>query len=481
MVSVAEDSRSTHYSSSTISSLPASKVERTPGRSMRTIRSKFFQNDRSCSFPAVSENFSKSVIDFRLRELAVESDRPRKPSVPEFDLLDLSQASSGFSACSSDISGQLQRLACLPSPDHVHNTDTAVDLEPESNRESLLEPCLGFLLSEDLSSEILDNFPPENLEPAVKICVKGLQSSSISMKRSAAAKLRLLAKNRSENRALIGLCGAIPALIPLLRCSDPWVQEHAVTALLNLSLHEDNKTLITDAGAIKPLIYVLKTGTDVSKQNAACALLSLALVDENKVSIGACGAIPPLVSLLLYGTIRGKKDALTTLYKLCTVRQNKERTVSAGAVKPLVVMVSEQGSDLADKAMVVLSSLAAIPEGKTAIVEEDGIPVLVEAIEGGSAKGKEFTILTLLQLCAKSVRNRGLLVREGGIPPLVALSQSGTARAKHKAESLLGYLREPRQEASSSSRKKDRIVVIEALRDDGLTVVGKEFVRNRRD
>lgn len=103
--------------------------------------------------------------------------------------------------------------------------------------------------------------------------------------------------------------------------------------------------------------------------------------------------------------------------------------------------------------MVVLSSLAAIEEGREAIVEEGGIPALVEAIEDGSVKGKEFAVLTLLHLCADNIRNRGLLVREGGIPPLVALSQTGSVsvRAKNKAETLLGYLREPRQEASSSS------------------------------
>ncbi|KAI3915037.1 hypothetical protein MKX01_036769 [Papaver californicum] len=100
--------------------------------------------------------------------------------------------------------------------------------------------------------------------------------------------------------------------------------------------------------------------------------------------------------------------------------------------------------------MVVLSSLAAIEEGRIAIVEEGGIPVLVEAIEDGSVKGKDFAVLTLLQFCSCNERNRGLLVREGGIPPLVALSQSGTARAKQKAETLLGYLRESRQEASCS-------------------------------
>uniref|UniRef100_A0A5B6ZED2 Putative U-box domain-containing protein 4 n=1 Tax=Davidia involucrata TaxID=16924 RepID=A0A5B6ZED2_DAVIN len=407
----------------TPSSLSSTKIQRPLGPSMRTIRSKIYQTDRSCSFPGsttaersacVSENLTDSVIDLRLGELASRS---------------------------SDISGELQRLASIPT------SENASDPNPEPEP----EPCVGFLQRESFSTEIIESISPEDLQPTIKICIDGLRSPSIAVKRSAAAKLRLLAKNRSDNRALIGESGAVPALIPLLRCSDPWTQEHAVTALLNLSLLEENKTLITNAGAIKSLIYVLKTGTETSKQNAACALLSLSLIDDNKISIGACGAIPPLVSLLINGSNRGKKDALTTLYKLCLVKLNKERAVSAGAVKPLVELVLEQGRGLAEKAMVVLSSLAAIQVGKAAIVEEGGIPALVEAIEDGSVKGKEFAVLTLLQLCSDSVRNRGLLVREGGIPPLVALSQTGTSRAKHKAETLLGFLREPRQEASSSS------------------------------
>ncbi|CAK9320866.1 unnamed protein product [Citrullus colocynthis] len=436
------------------SSTTSSKISRNIGRSMRTIRSNFFQDDNSCTFNGsvagksgcVSENLTDSVIDLRLGELASRSPKwPNKQSSEqEQDFLELSHAFSDFSACSSDISGELQRLASLPSMAVVPKRE-GEDADPEP------EPCLGFLQRENFSTEIIESISPEDLQPTVKICIDGLQSSSIAVKRSAAAKLRLLAKNRSDNRVLIGESGAVPALIPLLRSTDPWTQEHAVTALLNLSLHESNKVIITNAGAIKSLVYALKTGTETSKQNAACALMSLALLEENKTSIGVCGAIPPLVSLLLNGSNRGKKDALTTLYKLCSIKPNKERAVTAGAVKPLVALVAEQGTGLAEKAMVVLSSLAGIQEGKDAIVEEGGIAALVEAIEDGSVKGKEFAVLTLLQLCVESVRNRGLLVREGGIPPLVALSQTGSVRAKHKAETLLGYLREPRQEASSSS------------------------------
>ncbi|KAK9133012.1 hypothetical protein Scep_012540 [Stephania cephalantha] len=434
-------------SSPSSSSSSLSRVQRTQGRSMRTVRSKIFQTDHSCSFTAnsiVSENLSESVIDFRLTELAKENPKKLSKFCAGPEILDISQALSDFSACSSDISGELQRLASIPTTED----GGAAAVQPHQDDPDL---WLGFLEDENVSPDILDCISMESLISAVKICIEGLKSSSIDIKRSAAAKVRLLAKNRLENRALIGEYGAIPELIPLLRCTDPWTQEHAVTALFNLSLHEQNKGLIAKSGAIKPLVHVLKTGTETSKQNAACALLSLSLVEENKSTIGVCGAIPPLVSLLMYGSNRGKKDALTTMYKLCSVKQNKERAVSAGAVKPLVGLVSEQGSGLAEKAMVVLSSLAGIREGRSAIVEEGGISVLVEAIEDGSVKGKEFAVFTLLQLCADSVRNRGLLVNEGGIPPLVSLSQSGTARAKHKAETLLRYLREPRKGASSPS------------------------------
>ncbi|KAK4360087.1 hypothetical protein RND71_022316 [Anisodus tanguticus] len=414
----------------------SAKINRSMGRSMRTIRSTDYSSD--------------SIIDIRLNELAKKPQGIHQSSNEEEDIstfLQLSQTFSDFSsACSSDISGELHRLANVPDPGL-----TRPGPEPEPEPEP--EPCLGFLDREKFSTEIIESISPEDLLPTVKLCVDSLRSPSLAVKRSATAKLRLLAKNRADNRALIGESGAINSLIPLLKCTDSGTQEHAVTALLNLSLHEPNKALIlNDTGVIKLLIYVLKTGTDTSKQNAACALLSLALVDdEKKVSIGSCGAIPPLVCLLINGTNRGKKDALTTLYKLCSVKLNKERAIRAGVAKPLVGLVSEQGNGLAEKAMVVLNILCGFDLGKEAIVEEGGIAALVEAIEDGSDKGKEFAVLTLLQLCVDSVRNRGLLIREGGIPPLVALSQNGTAKVKHKAETLLRYLREPRQEASSST------------------------------
>nr|GMD42452.1 U-box domain-containing protein 4 [Ipomoea batatas] len=121
-------------------------------------------------------------------------------------------------------------------------------------------------------------------------------------------------------------------------------------------------------------------------------MLSLALIDKNKLSIGACGAIPPLVALLINGSNRAWLRS-----KLAETRSwRKEESQPWWRLLRIVPIMGR------------------------------------------------FAVLTLLQLCIHSVRNRG-------IPPLVAFSQNGTAKAKHKAETLLGYLRELRQEASTST------------------------------
>jgi Armadillo/beta-catenin-like repeat len=366
-------------------------------------------------------SLTDSFIDTCLCELAATLAVP-VGKCPALDssiatgMLELSRDFSDYSSFNSDISGELERLALVTRPE-------------ASNSPSPDLPDLDLT-----SSELLDTMPLESLEPVVKLCIEKLSTSLEEEKRKATAQIRLLAKHRSDLRELIGASGAIPVLVPLLKSTDPATQEGAVTALLNLSLEENNKAAITAAGAIKPFVYALRTGTGVAKQNAACALLSLSMIEDNRATIGACGAVPPLVSLLVHGSTRGKKDALTTLYKLCSIKRNKERAVDAGAVGPLVRLVTEGG--LSEKAMVVLRSLAGVLEGKGAIVEEGGIQALVEAIEDGPEKGKEFAVAVLLQLCADNVLNRSLLVREGAIPPLVALSQTGSARAKQKVPLL---------------------------------------------
>ncbi|CAK7346388.1 unnamed protein product [Dovyalis caffra] len=279
--------------------------------------------------------------------------------------------------------------------------------------------------------------------PQVKKLVEGLMSQSIEVQTKAAEELRLLTKHDMENRIIIGHSGAIRPLLSLLYSELKLTQEHAVTALLNLSINEENKAMIAEAGAIEPLIHVLRSGNDGAKENSAAALFSLSVLEEYKAKIGRSGAVKALVDLLGFGTSRGKKDAATALFNLSIFHENKARIVQAGAVKCLVELM-DPVAGMVDKAVALLANLSTIEEGRLAIAKAGGIPLLVEVVESGSQRGKENAASIMMQLCLNSPKFCTLVLQEGAVPPLVALSQSGTPRAKEKAHQLLSHFRSQR-------------------------------------
>ncbi|KAJ0963731.1 hypothetical protein J5N97_028853 [Dioscorea zingiberensis] len=99
---------------------------------------------------------------------------------------------------------------------------------------------------------------------------------------------------------------------------------------------------------------------------------------------------------------------------------------------------------MADKSVALLSNLATIPEGRSAIAQEGGIPWLVETLETGSQRGKENAASALFQLCINSQKLCSIVLQEGVVPPLIALSQLGTPRAKEKAQQILSHFRSQR-------------------------------------
>ncbi|BAT81389.1 hypothetical protein VIGAN_03109900 [Vigna angularis var. angularis] len=294
-------------------------------------------------------------------------------------------------------------------------------------------------------------------ETQVLKLVEQLKIDSLDAKREATSELRLLAKHNMDNRIVISNCGAISLLVDLLQSTDSMIQENSVTALLNLSINDNNKAVIANAGAIEPLIHVLKTGSAEAKENSAATLFSLSVTEENKIRIGRSGAVGPLVDLLGNGTPRGKKDAATALFNLSIFHENKDRIVQAGAVKHLVELM-DPAAGMVDKAVAVLANLATIPEGKAAIGDQGGIPVLVEVIELGSVRGKENAAAALLHLCSDNHRYLNSVLQEGAVPPLVALSQSGTPRAKEKVWLLYLFIMEKGSLTSFGNLYTDKMV-----------------------
>ncbi|KAI8542078.1 hypothetical protein RHMOL_Rhmol08G0111000 [Rhododendron molle] len=355
------------------------------------------------------------------------------------------EVSSQVTAYNSDTSWELtsseQQVTSTTSTSPKREPKFPWRLETRSRSQTMWRrPSNGFVPKIVLSSAIGTRADLSRVEAQVRNLVEDLKGTSFEVKRTAAAELRLLAKHNTDNRIVIANSGAIYLLVDLLRSTDVKIQEESVTALLYLSINDNSKTAIANANAIEPLIQVLETGTPEAKENSAATLFSLSVIEDNKVRIGRSGAIGPLVELLGHGTPRGKKYAATALFSSSIFHENKGRIVQRGAVKYLVELM-DPAAGMVDKAVAVLANLATIPEGRTAIGQEGGIPVLVEVIELGCARGKEHAAATLLQLCINRRRFCSLVLHEGAVPPLVALSQTGTPRAKEKALALLGLLR----------------------------------------
>ncbi|XP_039123527.1 U-box domain-containing protein 4-like [Dioscorea cayenensis subsp. rotundata] len=282
---------------------------------------------------------------------------------------------------------------------------------------------------------------PENsgIETQVNKLIEDLKCESVDVQRVATSELRILTKHM-ENRIVIANCGAVSLLISLLYSTDLGIQENAVTALLNLSINDEIKAAIADANVIDPLVHVLETGNAEAKENSAAAIFNLSALKELMLRSGRSGAIKPLVELLENGSPQGKKDAIRALYNLSVITENKPKIVEAGAVRPLIALM-DPALGMVDKAVAILANLATVSEAQIAIGREGGIPVLVEVVELGSARGKENAAAVLLRLCTSSKRFCRQVLKEGAVPPLAALSQSGTPRAKEKARSLLCFFR----------------------------------------
>ncbi|CAD5170114.1 unnamed protein product [Musa acuminata subsp. malaccensis] len=266
-----------------------------------------------------------------------------------------------------------------------------------------------------------------------------LSSQNLEDQRSAAGELRLLAKRNTDNRICIAEAGAIPLLVNLLSMQDVRTQEHAVTALLNLSIYEENKGKIIVSGAVPGIVHVLKRGSMEARENAAATLFSLSVVDRNKVIIGESGAIPPLVLLLSEGSQRGKKDAATALFNLCIYQGNKGKAVRAGVIHTLMGLLTDPEGAMMDEALAIMAILSSHPDGKAAIRAVEALPMLVKVIRSGSPRNKENAAAVLVHLCNGEQQQQHLaeLQEQGMMVPLQEMVESGTNRGKRKAAQLL--------------------------------------------
>ncbi|PHU01371.1 hypothetical protein BC332_31158 [Capsicum chinense] len=287
--------------------------------------------------------------------------------------------------------------------------------------------------------------PSDENDEKILSLIQDLSSSQLEVQRKAVKKIRMLSKENSENRTVIVNNGAIPPLVQLLSYPDSRIQEHAVTALLNLSIDETNKKLISKEDSIPAIIEILQNGSVGAKENSAAALFSLSMLDDNKEAIGSLKGIPPLIELLRNGTVRGKKDAITALFNLCCSEQNVRLATEAGIIAPLFQLVEKKNSEMVDEALSILLLLATHQDGRQEMGKLTFIETLVNLIRDGTPKNKECSVAVLHRL---STHNSNLMLaalQYGVYENLVDIAENGTDRGQRKAKSILQLMSKTEQ------------------------------------
>ncbi|GMH01311.1 hypothetical protein Nepgr_003150 [Nepenthes gracilis] len=297
--------------------------------------------------------------------------------------------------------------------------------------------CLS-LSSASTSDEILNPNPNSEDEEFVA----KFNSHDVYEQEQGVVALRKI--TRSDEHCRISLCTPrlLSALKPLLISRYVAVQANAVAVLVNLSLEKTNKIKIVRSGIVPPLIDVLKGGFSESQEHAAGALFSLSLEDDNKTVIGVLGALPPLLHSLRSESERTRQDSALALYHLSHILTNRLKLVKLGAIPTLLVML--QSGDLAGRVLLVLWNLANCAEGRSAMLDQNAVEVLVGMLrrnEFDSESIRENCVAALYALGHGSLRFKGLAKEAGAIEVLKEVEKGGSERAREKARRILLMLR----------------------------------------
>ncbi|KAL6576780.1 hypothetical protein OROMI_011056 [Orobanche minor] len=269
-------------------------------------------------------------------------------------------------------------------------------------------------------------------------------SSTLSNQKDAAKELRQLTKRSPSFRALFSEShDAVSKLLsPLSETrrenAISTLQEDIITALLNLSIHDDNKKLVAETPkAIPLLVDALKSGTIQTRTNASATLFTLSALDANKTLIGKSGALKPLIELLDEGDPLAMRDVASAIFNLCIVHGNKSRAVSDGAVR--VIMKKIMSGIHVDELLSVIAILSTSQRAIEEMVELGAVSCFLNIIrETSCARSKENCIAILCTICnSDRSKLKDIREEENRHGTISQVASNGTSRAKRKATGIL--------------------------------------------
>ncbi|XP_004237643.2 U-box domain-containing protein 9-like [Solanum lycopersicum] len=268
-------------------------------------------------------------------------------------------------------------------------------------------------------------------------------NDDIPEKIKAAEQVRMLTKQFPSLRAFfeedsIAVTKLLDPLMSENVNDHPKLQEHLITTVTNISIHDANKKLVATNPVVIPLlIESLTFGTIETRSNSAAALCTLSSLESNKCIIMKAGALEPLVKLLDEGPLLAMKDAAAAIYSLILVKENRAVAVFEGVVKVIMKKITDR--ILIDKMLVLLALLSSYDKAIEQMIKLEAVSCLLSIIkEDRSDESKEHCITILHTLCYNDRTRLKEMWRDESVNGAIAnLALNGTTRAKRKAKEIV--------------------------------------------
>lgn len=269
---------------------------------------------------------------------------------------------------------------------------------------------------------------------------------------------------RSNNPDLrIAMCTPtlLSWLCPMILSPNLSLRTNAIAVVVNLSLEPPNRTRIVKSGILNLLIGLFKnkaSNTD-AKGLVMAAIHSLSVEEKNRTTIGALGAVQPLMEVFTKGDEEkmSRQDAGMAIYYLTFSSDNRGRIVKThGAVRRIVgVLKGDQDEDIKSVGMRIACNLARCEDGRSALMEADGVAVMVGLVEPRSVPEQRICREDMAYMAAaamygmskgKSLRFRCMAKSANAEEVLGRVSEEGSGAIKEMARRTLQVLQEEGEE-----------------------------------
>lgn len=281
----------------------------------------------------------------------------------------------------------------------------------------------------------------EESERDVLLLMK-LVSSDVREQEEGVVKLRSLTRTDERTRASLCTPRILSTFRPLILSRNETIQVNAVASLVNLSLEKHNKAKIVGSGLVPPLIEVLRAGFPESQEHAAGALFSLSLEEDNQTAIGVLGGLEPLLHSLGSDSDRTRHDSALALYHLSLNTSNRVKLIKLGAIPILLNLLKSK--NMTGRAILVLCNLALCTEGKSAMLDNNAVMILVTMLRENDFDTEatlENVVATLCAMSQGSLRFKGMAREAGAMDVLRVIEERAKSeRARERAMRVMQVL-----------------------------------------